>query len=479
MKSIKIISLSLIYLFLAWSSATVNIAKSPLQNAKPTEVKVCVQPAVIPNYQNKSIIVFGDVGSEAEVVLFTAGLKVTEWSSLNDYNQFINYKDAATVVDYYIVVESITFDERDNEKIEPEYFYRIIDAKTFKVLYSKIINTINSKSILTPFIGDYQSTSLSDLNYLKSFNDIEYNSIIDRGDNFEIYNNSISSIEKIEKLSNVGLKKKELNNRNTEVYLRCINAATSSFCLGKYENMSVYLEKAEKLTNQVTLKNNPNLENEYLNLLKSKNQLIMKAHKDSIESHSKQKPTANIQFKTDLNNKKVYEKELYLFLSHMLFSQYKIYDHMLVMSYFETFKGWKPKFIINSYIAEQIYTDSFKQKLWRDVLNLSVELKTWRMEPQQRRAHRIYLDNGQTKETYSYSFGYETEVEIRVSAPNVDYLLGSRTFKNILATKDIDIGEETVAFSKLIRYSNKEILNQMFYPKEGVTLQQFLSDIKL
>jgi hypothetical protein len=479
MKTIKIIALSLIYLFLGWGSASVKIAKFPSISAKSSEVKVCIQPAVTPNYQDKSVIVLGDVGAEAEVVLFSAGFKVTEWASLNDYKQFINYKDALAVVDYYIVVESITFNERENEKIEPEYFYRIIDAKTFKVLYSKIINAINSKNIMVPFKGDYQSISLSDLNYLKSFDDNEYNTIIDRADNSEIFNNSISSIEKIEKQSNVGLKKKELNKRNSEVYLRCINAATSSFCLGNYVNMTFYEEKAEKLVNQVTLKNNPNLENEYLTLLKSKNQLLTKAHKDSIETHSKQNPTANIQFKRNLQSKKTYENELYLFLSHMLFSQYRIYDHMLVMSYFETFKGWNPKFIINSYLAEQIYTDTFKQKLWRDVLNLSVELKTWRMEPQQRRRNRIYLDNGQTKDTYSYSFGYETEVEIRVSAPNVDYILGSHTFKNVVATKDIDIGEEPVAYSKQIKYSNKDILYQLFYPKEGVTLQKFLSDIKL
>ena len=492
MKQAKLFGACIIYIFLAVSSSVVKFPTEPVQLK---EKKICVHPSIIPDYQEKTFIVLG--GGEAESVLSGAGLKIKTWSSIAELHAAVNYKNVPTVVDYYILTESLKDKVyQDNDPVlYDEYNYRVIDAKSFEVVYSRIISEINTYNLMIPMLGEFKAFPLNDLTFFKSLDDNEYNSVIERGESNEILQRSLSTIDELQKVPTANNKKKELNKHNTELYLRNINAATSSFCAGNYSLVSTYLEQAEKLDPSVTLKNNPTLEREYVTLMKNKKAQVIQAQNDSIKAHNKPSPIMAIQFNpnAEKNGYQTYQKFFYLFLSDALVSEYRVYDHLLVLEHLkklripdktssitnQTLRMTLEEALKNSYLTEQLdwlNPDTYQQKLWSTAFNLTISIASWDKESQSRRVERIVQNNQPNKEVVHYQYGFSAEVNVRVFAPTKNFPLGTKTFKHG-TKKEISVGEENEAFSKLPKYSNREILYQLFYPKDGVSIQQFLSEI--
>jgi len=446
------IIVSILFLFAAVGSSTYPHAILEQITQKKTK-EVFIKSPLLKKNKDDVFLVLGGEAVDIKPIendLINHGTKVLVNNKLEN---FIDNND----ITYFIYVGQVnvnidgsgTYHPFCNINEAPDYYYLLIDAKTFKLLYANKRTAINYNIIMEPFLEQTKTIDLSFAHYFLTYNSKTYNDIVALGDNQKTKDASIKFINssddslyiklKYSKKKDGWWKAREYFNDKYAVYL---NLATSSLLMRDFANCNANTQKAEELEIEYTFR-----EGVYSRKLKSTTIELQSTINDSIAARgyvnalNKKTMVINNEFRSGAPHKRFADKKL---------------DASLHMAYFNaiiSFFKEGPKNVsldlanlIDSWFSPDYYARQRLLKKFRPDLNylnadyvFSVSLKDWELDCPKDLKHDGQFENR-----------FNLNASLKISDNKAGFLLGEQTisYKN----KNMNYDRKNYTTSELFRY---------------------------
>jgi hypothetical protein len=291
-KLIKSILVSIAFLVLAASSSTVKLASHKIQ--QPSSVTIAQKPVLAKNENLVFSVLQSNFTSEAtrsniENFLSNASVKIVDWTNAQKIyqEQLLTGKKSLTEIDYYILVEGD----------ESMFYYKLIDASSFKIMYASKSKVIDYDFIMTPFNGAKTDIDLSFVQYFVTIDNKSYNEILNSNNIQEVINKSNELL--LSENENINNAKKSIKEKYfNDKYAVCLNLATSYLLMKEFDKSRETLKKADQLIQQTS--SSLIKESYYIDLLNSTSKKWEAAIKDSIMQSNSE--VARLKKSLNINN---------------------------------------------------------------------------------------------------------------------------------------------------------------------------------
>ena len=291
LKHLLTISIAALFLMIAGSSSVVKLQMLPSQKLDAIVktvpiIKTTTKDLVFCVLQNE----FSTEGTQSEIenILSNNGISVVDIKNAQQIyqEQILNKNSQKTTIDYYIYIEEDKIINTNNEGDNKNYYYQLIDAKNFKVVFASKINTISFENFMEPFNGGSKKIDLSFIQFYKTKANLKYNELIDLKKDDEILKQSEVLIsEGKSKSFPENTKSKAKESYYLDQYAICLNLATQYLLNKEFSKCNEASKLAVTIGEKV-----PRLYNKeaaYLEKLKKSSYIYESAIQDSINSSIK------------------------------------------------------------------------------------------------------------------------------------------------------------------------------------------------